>query len=176
LHYEIFTDPSAINIAEEAFLNDDLSTDNQESAKYVLGTLYTANGFADKALEVYGSIDLAKFEEAPGFVHAIKTDQALNHTLLGNEAEAAELIADLKANPVSQIVTAELKADILKARRTAYNVVTLTKLESGFVAFDDPMISAGTTSNIDTAPAMIKILITPAFKPLLIWHNIDLVI
>ncbi len=150
LHHIIFTDPSTIRIAEEAFHNDDLSPENNESAKFVLGDLYTAHGFADKALEVYNSIELTALPEdrdGDWLVQSVDLNKALNYALLGDMEEAQNIfnqVNEVGAANYGQakfqydllelvlhepIMTPAKKADILETIKTFRNVNMLTRLE-----------------------------------------------
>lgn len=135
LHDAIFSDPSTIRIAEEAFLNDDRSVENIETAKYILASLYTAHGFSNKALEVYSNIDAASLG-SEALVQAIEIDKAFNYALLGDFDESRQALSDidsvvsgdmpsakihhdlLEIALHDEVMTPEKKADILKARQT----------------------------------------------------------
>ena len=150
LHHTIFTDPSTIRIAEEAFHNDDLSAENIESAKFVLGELYTAHGFADKALEVYKSIEITALPDdgnGDWLVQTIDLNKALNYALLGDIDEAQNIfdrVSEVEVSYYGQakfqydllevalhdpVMTPAKKADILDAIKTFRNSNMLTRLE-----------------------------------------------
>ncbi len=144
LHQEIFTDPSSIRIAEEAFINDDLSPANIASAQYTLGSLYTAHGFSEKAIETYDAIDLATFDSGGAYEHAITIDLALNHFFMGDRQKAESLLLSIEPLDLFveskttqnlleialqiETVTPELKSSILKSRQNMTNVLTLAYL------------------------------------------------
>lgn len=171
LHDAIFSDPSTIRIAEEAFLNDDRSTENIETAKYVLATLYTAHGFSDKALEVYRDIDAAALG-SDALVQAIEIDKAFNAVLLGDFEEARQILggidkvisADLPSARMhydlleialhDEIMTPEKKADILAARQTFHHVLIETRLGMNVNSDVQPFNSGGAVIAVDKTQAM----------------------
>jgi len=144
LHQEIFTDPASIRIAEEAFINDDLSPANIASAQYTLGSLYTAHGFSEKAIETYEAIDQRTFDAGGSYEHAITIDLALNHFFLGDRQQAETLLVSLEPVDLfveskatqnlleiafqAETISPELKDSILKSRQSMTNVLTLTYL------------------------------------------------
>jgi len=147
LHHAIFSDPSTIRIAEEAFHSDDQSNENVETGKYILASLYTAHGFADKALEVYGDIDLAALGGDEALIQVIDVEKAFNYILLGDFEEGGRLLAGTNEAIVGdyvaakihgdllnmvmheQVMTPEKKADILTARQSFHNATIMNRLD-----------------------------------------------
>ncbi len=164
LHHQIFYDPSSIRIAEEAFLNAPVSSEDQDQAKYVLARIYTAHGFADKALEVYKNINIAALGGDGALEESIQVDQAFNYLLLGDFDEAERLLASVSEATIGEVNTAKLdfdlltltlhqrvmtpekKADLLTARKGIHNVLTQMRLEG--LPEGDPNIFVETTGPV----------------------------
>jgi len=171
LHHAIFSDPSTIRIAEEAFHNDDNSAENIETAKYILGQLYTAHGFADKALEVYETIDASALGDE-ALVQSIEVEKALNYALLGDIEEAETLFARVDEAVAAnyeaakfhydllevilhdRVMTPEKKADILSTIRTFRNVKIMTLLEMASDPSEQAFKSKGIAIAVDKTAAM----------------------
>ncbi len=171
LHHQIFYDPSSIRIAEEAFLNDPVSSDDQ--GKYVLAQVYTAHGFADKALEVYKNINIAALGGDGALEDSIQVDKAFNYLLLGDFDEAERLLASVSETDVGdhstakldfdlltltlhqRVMTPEKKADLLTARKSIHNVLTQMRLEGLPEETTHLFETGGTIVSVDTNPAHI---------------------
>jgi len=174
LHHAIFYDPSSIRIAEEAFYNQGVSSEDNEMAKYMLASLYTAHGFSDKALEVYSSIDAAGLGGDGLFEETLRVDKAFNYVLLGDFEEAAQLLATAKKSTIGDIETAKLdfdlltlalhhrvmtpekKADLLTARRSIHNILTLTRLNSMSADEEALFQPGGTVASVDITHAELS--------------------